>query len=161
MCVGDPAQRRRARDDDPYVAEALLYRNAQSFTLRRAIRERAEQPVEQPIGKLRLNGRRHISARRIEIDLGTVSARNFPKLGDLPIDKSAEIYPLTGSARCGMNFRGEIEVVDRRQQLPRLAHDFSRTVAIAPVCRSQILVLDDLREPDDRVQRSLDLVDEL
>src|SRR5690348_14445109 len=65
------------------------------------------------------------------------------------------------TARWAMDLRGEVEVVDRRQQKPRLAHDLLCTLAVAAVRRPQILALDDLREADDRIQGSLDLVDQL
>ena len=60
-----------------------------------------------------------------------------------------------------MNLRGEIEIVDRGQQQPRLRHDLRRALAITAVGRAQILALDDLGEADDRVERRLDLVDQL
>ena len=60
-----------------------------------------------------------------------------------------------------MDLRGEIEVVDRAQQQPRLADDFARALAVAAVGGPEILAVDDLSEADDRVQRRLDLVDQL
>jgi hypothetical protein len=56
---------------------------------------------------------------------------------------------------------GEVEVVDRRHQQPRLADDLMRPLTIRLIRRTEILPLDDLGEADDCVQRCLDLVDQL
>src|SRR6185436_13490611 len=60
-----------------------------------------------------------------------------------------------------MDLRGEVEVVDRAEQRARLADDVARALAVAAVSGAEILAVDDLGEADDRVQRSLDLVDQL
>ena len=60
-----------------------------------------------------------------------------------------------------MDLGGEIEVVDRGQQQPRLGDDLGRALAVAAVGRPEILAVDDLGEADDRVERRLDLVDQL
>src|SRR5579884_749945 len=60
-----------------------------------------------------------------------------------------------------MDLGGEIEVVDRAQEQSGLGHDVTGSLAVAMIRRAEILPLDDFGEADNRVQRRLDLVDQL
>src|SRR5690348_18507569 len=60
-----------------------------------------------------------------------------------------------------MDLRCKVEIVNRRHQQPRLPNDLLGALAISTICRAEILAFDDFGEPDDRVQRRLDLVDQL
>ena len=60
-----------------------------------------------------------------------------------------------------MDLRREIEIVDRGQQHPRMGHDIGRALAVTMVGGPEILTIDDLGKADDRVERSLDFMDQL
>jgi len=59
-----------------------------------------------------------------------------------------------------VDFRREIEIVDRCEEQARLASNLRRALTIAAVRGAEILTLDDLGETHDRVERRLDLMDE-
>src|SRR6185312_6412892 len=121
----------------------------------------AEQPEKQSVDKLGLDGRCDFASRPCDVDRRPLLGGDVAQLAGGPVDQRAKIDPPAPIASSRMDLRREIEVVDGGEQQPRLTDDFGSPVAIAAVGRPEILSLYDLGKTDDRVQRGLDLVDQL
>ena len=160
--IGKAAQRGRPRDRNPPRRRSPIDRQLQIVR-----RVPPGRPARRTVG--RAAGRQVPAGPRAGTSVrGKVRSTSMPRLAASVAQRRpgrsnerGEIEPRACPAARRMNLRGEIEIVDRRQKHPRLAHDLRRALAIAAVRGPEILAFDDLGKADDRVQRSLDLVHQL
>ena len=110
------------------------------------------------VGELRLDRGGGNSLRSSDLDLDVAGGRQLAKRVGGAVEKLGEIDP-PALARCRMDLRREIEIVDRAKQDPRLGNDISGALPVAEVGGAEELAVDDLGETDDGVERGLDLVE--
>ena len=103
----------------------------------------------------------NLPSSRVEI-AGAARRRRRPRT---PRSGAAECrrnrFPSPGPARLDCSLAAKSRSSIALKQRPRLADDLGGALAIAAVRRPEILAVDDFGETDDRVQRRLDLVDQL
>ena len=96
-----------------------------------------------------------------ELELDAARRREVVQRRRQRLEQLGKVGPAASLLGRRMDLRREIEIVDRAEQQPRLADDVARALAISAVGGAEKLAVDDLGKADDRVQRRLDLVDQL
>ena len=147
------------------VIDNLQRSPARSMSRRRRSREsslfdqRAAHSEDQPVGELGLGRGVSVTRSPSSLDLDVAHTGKFLERRHHALDQFAEVRALLRAGGRGMDLGSEVEVIDRCQQKPGLPDDLLRTLAIPTSRGTEILPFDDLCEPDDGVERCLDLVD--
>src|ERR1700749_452604 len=98
------------------------------------------------IGDFRLDGC-EADGRAAELEFDVPLRRRLTQRLSRPFDQLPHI-DVPSSPGTGMNFRREIEIVDRAKEQPCLRDDFTCAATVSMIGGTKILALDDLGEAD-------------